>query len=241
MAAQALPEEQLLELLLTLKRTTPAEAKTILNHQPQIAYALMTMMVNINAVKMEVVQESLAKYGALPGVPSASQPAPPPAIASQPPSAIPPHMQAQMPPPRGGTPTYPPHAAGPVGGYPPQGYAGGAPPAGPSRGYGTPPPSQVPGFGTPPHAPHAPAQPPHAPGLSHAQPPPHTQLPPMSQPAPAAGPAAPQLPDALAGLPEDQKALIMRVIAMTREEVYQMPPADRENIIKLRTTLGLPA
>ncbi len=25
----------------------------------------------------------------------------------------------------------------------------------------------------------------------------------------------------------------MRVVAMSREEVYQMPPADRENIIKL--------
>lgn len=154
-------------------------------------------------------QESLAKYGALSGVPSASQPAARPVIASQPPSAIPPHMQAQMPPPRGGTPTYPSHAAGSAGGYPPQGYPGGTPPAGPSRGYGTPPPSQVPGFGTPPHVPHAPAQPPHAPGLAHAQPPPHTQLPPMSQPAPAAGPAAPQLPDALAGLPEDQKACFM--------------------------------
>lgn len=88
------------------------------------------------------------------------------------------------------------------------------------------------------------------------------------------------LPEALAALPEDQKvsvvvcqcqehnpqrhvlqALIMRVIAMSRDEVYQLPPADRENIIKLvsvlsafvttlrklltlcshqRTTLGLP-
>ncbi|KAI1793990.1 hypothetical protein LXA43DRAFT_884852 [Ganoderma leucocontextum] len=240
MAAQALPEEQLLELLLTLKRTTPAEAKAILDQQPQIAYALMTMMVNVNAVKMEVVQETLAKYGTLPGPAGASQPTAPPSIPSQPPSAIPPHMQAQMPPPRGGTPTYPSHAAGPSGGYPPQAYPSSAPPAGPSRGYGTPPPNQVPGFGTPPHAPHAPPQPPHAQGLPHAQPPPPLQLPHMSQPTPAAGPSNPQLPDALTGLPEDQKALIMRVIAMTREEVYQMPPADRENIIKLRTTLGLP-
>ena len=111
-------------------------------------------------------------------------------------------MQAQFPPPRGGTPTYPPHVAGPPGGYPPQGFPGGAPapPIGPSRGYATPPPNQIPGFGAAPPAPHAshtPPQPPHAPGLSLAQPPSHTQLPPA--------PAAPQLPDALAGLPEDQK------------------------------------
>ena len=60
---------------------------------------------------------------------------------------------------------------------------------------------------------------------------------------------------------EHLQALIMRVIVMSREEVYQMPPAERENIIKLvrfcvlllpkrkiltggcshkRTTLGLP-
>ena len=38
------------------QRTTPNEARTILNSQPQIAYALMSVMVNINAVKMEVVQ-----------------------------------------------------------------------------------------------------------------------------------------------------------------------------------------
>lgn len=31
----------------------------------------------------------------------------------------------------------------------------------------------------------------------------------------------------------------MRVIAMTREEVYQMPLADRENIIKLVSTLNM--
>ncbi|KAI0718865.1 hypothetical protein C8T65DRAFT_637194 [Cerioporus squamosus] len=259
MAAQ---EEQLLELLLTLKRTTPGEARTILNSQPpQIAHALMTMMVNINAVKMEVVQEILAKYSAAPGtsVGAAQHPAvvPPPAVVQQPPSAIPPHMQAQVPS-RGGTPTY--SQPGPQGGYPPQGYQGGPPgfggPPGPGRGYGTPPPgpSQVPGFVPQ----HAPQQPTHVPGMGvpgpglgipglghgspHAQPPPHMQLPHASQPpvVPGPGPAVPVLPPALAALPEDQKALIMRVVAMSREEVYQMPPADRENIIKLRTTLNLP-
>ncbi|RPD82093.1 hypothetical protein L226DRAFT_607283 [Lentinus tigrinus ALCF2SS1-7] len=251
MAAQ---EEQLLELLLTLKRTTPGEARTILNSQPpQIAHALMTMMVNINAVKMEVVQEILAKYGALAGAAGAaaqpSAPVPPPMMATPPPSAIPPHIQAQIPP-RGGTPTYP--QPGPQGGYPPQGYPGGPPnlggPSGPGRGYGTPPPgpNQGPGFVPP----HAPQQPPHVPGMGipglghgppHAQPP-HMQLPHASQPppVPGPGPAAPVLPPALAALPEDQKVLIMRVIAMSREEVYQMPLADRENIIKLRTTLNLP-
>lgn len=48
--------EQLIELMLQLKKTTPAAAKQILNSQPQIAYALMTLMVSMNAVNFEVFQ-----------------------------------------------------------------------------------------------------------------------------------------------------------------------------------------
>jgi len=60
----------------------------------------------------------------------------------------------------------------------------------------------------------------------------------MPTPQPVAPPAG--LPPALANIPDDQKALIMRVISMTREEIYQLPYNERENIIKLRATLGLP-
>lgn len=170
----------------------------------------------------------------------------------QPPSAIPPHIQAQIPP-RGGTPTYP---HGPPGGYPPPSYSSSPPPPVPGRGYNTPPPGsgQPPGYSPSPgpglsHGPGPHAQPPPH-GPSSAQALPHTQLPHAQQPP--SGPAAPVLPEALAALPEEQKvglstgprkfsrltrehlqALIMRVIAMSREEVYQMPPAERENIIKL--------
>ncbi|KAF9076549.1 hypothetical protein BDP27DRAFT_1313530 [Rhodocollybia butyracea] len=48
--------EQLIELMLQLKKTTPAAAKQILNSQPRIAYALMTLMVSMNAVNFEVFQ-----------------------------------------------------------------------------------------------------------------------------------------------------------------------------------------
>ncbi|KAI0361136.1 hypothetical protein OH77DRAFT_1417345 [Trametes cingulata] len=237
MSAQALAEDQLLELLLTLKRTTPNEARTILNSQPQIAYALMSVMADVGAVKMEVVQDTLAKYGALPGASApaapAAAPVPPPAIPTQPASAIPPHMQSQMPP-RGGTPTYPP--PGPHG--PPQGYPPHAPAGYPGHGYGTPPPqAQMPGYGPPPTQPqHAP---PHMQPPPHMMPPPHMQGPPPQAAAPAP-PTGPRLPDAFAALPEDQKAVIIRVMQMSREEVYAMPPNERENIIKLRATLGLP-
>ncbi|KAI8981222.1 hypothetical protein BD414DRAFT_492026 [Trametes punicea] len=237
MAAQALAEDQLLELLLTLKRTTPDEARTILNSQPQIAYALMTVMANIGAVKMEVVQETLAKYGALPGaaVPTAAAaPAPAAVPPHQPPSAIPPYMQSQGPS-RGGTPTYPSHGvaqAYPLPGYPGHGY-GTPPPPGPVSGPGYAPPSQV-AQQPPPNAPHAPP---------HAPPPPQARMQPphMQGPTPAgAPPTGPRLPDAFSALPEEQKALIMRVMQMSREEIYAMPPNERESIITLRTTLGLP-
>ncbi|KAJ8463262.1 hypothetical protein ONZ51_g10366 [Trametes cubensis] len=226
-------EEQLLELLLTLKRTTPTEARTILNSQPQIAYALMAVMADIGAVKMDVVQDTLAKYGALPGAPAPGGPVATtttvPAAPQQPPSAIPPHIQSQIPP-RGGTPNYgapppyPPHA--------PAGY--------PGPSYGTPPPGQ-PGYAAAPSHVQQPP-PPHIP--PHAQPPPHLRMqPPHAQgpppPAPVP-PTGPRLPDAFAALPEEQRVVIMRVMQMSREEIYAMPPNERENVIKLRATLGMP-
>ncbi|KAI0673578.1 hypothetical protein C8Q78DRAFT_1067873 [Trametes maxima] len=226
MAAQALAEDQLLELLLTLKRATPNEARTILNSQPQIAYALMAVMADVGAVKMEVVQETLAKYGALPGASTPAAPAAPTPSASasqQPAPAIPPHMQSQVPP-RGGTPNYPPHA-------PPQSYPPHAPAGYPGHGYGTPPPGPAPGHGPPPYAQQPP---PHAP--PHMQPP-HMAPPHLQGPPPAAAPPPARLPDAFAGLPEEQKAVILRVMQMSRDEVYAMPASERENIIKLVSTI----
>ncbi|KAH9948179.1 hypothetical protein B0H21DRAFT_255586 [Amylocystis lapponica] len=196
MSAQALQEDQLLELLLQLKKTTPDQARIILQTQPQIAVAVMAVMVNINAVNMEVVQRTLATYGA-----SSSVQPPAPALSSvpTPAPAIPPHLIPQAP--RGTTPTYPPQLQPPA--YPQAAYP---PHAGPS------------------HAPYG-AQPAPVHGYSTHQPPPvPTSI----------------IPDALASIPDEQKALIMRVISMTREEIYQLPYSERDNIIKLRATLGLP-
>ena len=83
MSTQTLQEDQLIELLLQLKvcyvhqlwsthmpegfimaqKTTPEQAKAILNAQPQIAYALMSVMVNLNAVNVEVIQVRDASLG----------------------------------------------------------------------------------------------------------------------------------------------------------------------------------
>jgi cleavage stimulation factor subunit 2 len=70
-----LPEDQLIELLLELKasssllplgipgaqrsqRTTPDQAKAILNSQPQIAYALVALMVKIGIIDIPIFQVS---------------------------------------------------------------------------------------------------------------------------------------------------------------------------------------
>jgi hypothetical protein len=46
----------ILTLQLYFQKTTPEAARTILNNQPAIAYALMTLMVSMNAVNIEVFQ-----------------------------------------------------------------------------------------------------------------------------------------------------------------------------------------
>ncbi|KIK68830.1 hypothetical protein GYMLUDRAFT_34821 [Collybiopsis luxurians FD-317 M1] len=94
--------EQLIELMLQLKKTTPAAAKQILNSQPQIAYALISLMVSMNAVNYQVFQRTLADFAISQPAPSAhpppqaqSYPPPPPAAQSAPQS----YPYAQQPPP----------------------------------------------------------------------------------------------------------------------------------------------
>lgn len=45
--------------------------------------------------------------------------------------------------------------------------------------------------------------------------------------------AAGGLPDPFASIPEEQRAMIMRVIAMTPEQIGQLPPQERSSIIQL--------
>ncbi|TRM65875.1 hypothetical protein BD626DRAFT_486097 [Schizophyllum amplum] len=86
---QTLATEQLLELLMQLKKTTPDAARQILNAQPQIAYALITLMVSMNAIDIEVFQRTLTTLG--PTGMGPQDPIPPavPPVAS----AIPPYVQ----------------------------------------------------------------------------------------------------------------------------------------------------
>ncbi|KAJ6473267.1 hypothetical protein C8R45DRAFT_1103829 [Mycena sanguinolenta] len=185
--------EQLLELLLTLKKTTPAAARQILNDRPPIAYALIALMVSMNAINFDVFQKILSEYGAA-NAQAVQAPAPAPA----PLSAVPPHLQpTSQPNSRTNTPpTQVPYQNQPQGAYayPPanRGYNG---------GYSSTPPT---GYNTPPPRP------------------------------------APAVPDPLAAFPEDQRQMIMGVLAMTPEQINNLPPSDRASIMQLRATLGFP-
>ncbi|KAF8146495.1 hypothetical protein K438DRAFT_1869282 [Mycena galopus ATCC 62051] len=189
--------EQLLELLLTLKKTTPAAARQILNDRPPIAYALITLMVSMNAINFDVFQKTLSDYGA-----ANAQAAQAPVPAPVPLSAVPAHLQpTSQPNSRTNTPpTQLPYQNQPGGyGYPPANR--GPPGGGYNGGYSSTPPT---GYNTPPPRPAAP------------------------------------VPDALAAFPEDQRQMIMGVLAMTPEQINGLPPSDRASIMQLRATLGLP-
>ncbi|KJA19205.1 hypothetical protein HYPSUDRAFT_69376 [Hypholoma sublateritium FD-334 SS-4] len=263
-----LATEQLLELLLTLKQTTPAAAKSILNNQPAIAYALITLMVSMNAVNIEVFQNTLAEYGAAnpPDAAAASTPAsrpisapptnpigPPPA-APAPVSAIPPHLQAQYrtstPPSFPGSSSLPPssalassssqppaHTPTPPYGYNITNGQGSVPAAygGYQSGYGYQQQQQQPAY----QQQGGYQQPPYQQQSGYPGYPPYQQAPPQV-PAPPAAAATPTLPDTLAGISEEQKTLIMRVLAMTPEQINMLPPTDRATYIQIRTTLGVP-
>ncbi|KAH8111875.1 hypothetical protein DFH11DRAFT_1610440 [Phellopilus nigrolimitatus] len=155
-AAVVLPEEQLLELLTQLQKTTPDQARAILNAQPQIGYALVPLMVKLGIVNLEVLQKTLVTYSA------PAQAAPPQTVPAASAAAL---VQAQTqaayrptPPPAGQTPAYPPFP-----GYPPQnGYAGQYAHVPPSQPY---PALGAPQYQQPPRGPPAPAQAPPGAGV----------------------------------------------------------------------------
>ncbi|KAH8998772.1 hypothetical protein EDB86DRAFT_763974 [Lactarius hatsudake] len=79
-----LPEDQLIELLLQLRKTAPDQAKAILNSQPQITYALVALMVKMGVIDIPIFQQTLATFA--PQQNGTQTPLIP---------AIPPHLQAQ--------------------------------------------------------------------------------------------------------------------------------------------------
>ncbi|PFH47588.1 hypothetical protein AMATHDRAFT_42841 [Amanita thiersii Skay4041] len=253
--SQSLATEQLLELLVQLKKTTPTAAKQILNAQPQIAYALITLMVSMNAINVEVLQRILADYSTqVQGAATTGGPSPmlqlslPPV--AQPLAAIPSHMQPPTQPqyirnstPPGGSSSssgYPNGTSTPPHGYPgPYGPPGSSQAAGGFGGGYPPPPAppgaqgtQVPysGYHPPPALHGAGGAPGGYGGLAPPGPGPQTQQ----------APGGVVLPEALANIPEDQKAIIMRVLSMSPEQINMLNPTERATYIQLRATLGVP-
>ncbi|KAG7093618.1 hypothetical protein E1B28_007282 [Marasmius oreades] len=250
--------DQLLELILQLKKTTPAAAKQILNSQPQIAYAVITLLVSMNAIDIEVFKKTLADFAtsqtqaATAATPSQSTPAPAP--------AIPPHMQqnqqlnyrAGTPPTATPTPPIAQPQPGYSHGYPqPQGPAGyrygvqSTPQS--SSQYGSGPPGG--GYGgysqqqsqQPYHHPTPPYGPPHSHSAQGYGPSSATQA--AAPPPQALNSTASVIsqinPAILAEIPEEQKAMVIHVLSMTPEMISRLPPQDRANIVQLRSTLGL--
>ncbi|EJC98647.1 uncharacterized protein FOMMEDRAFT_161474 [Fomitiporia mediterranea MF3/22] len=207
-----LPEDQLLELLTQLQRTTPEQAKAILNAQPTIGYALVPLMVKMGIVNLEVLQKTLSSYAA----PASNQTAPPP-VPTIPAHLIPSQSQPQAQvqahqPPYGHQPTPPPAVApyplnptAPAPQYPGYAQNGGYTGQQQQQQYG---------------------------GQQH----PTQQQPAVGQ---TSGPNAAML-GALGNIPDDQREMIMRVISMTPDQINRLPPQDRAITIQLRTTLGLP-
>ncbi|KAL5519629.1 hypothetical protein ACEPAH_1312 [Sanghuangporus vaninii] len=220
----SLPEDQLLELLVQLQKTTPEQARAILNAQPAIGYALVPLMAKMGVLNLEVLQKTLATYAGQTVPNTAAQvptPVPPPV------PTIPAHI-AQVPP-YGHQPTPPPPSI-------PNAYS--APPNQPGS---APAPSGYPGY-PPPQAPQAQVQngaavagsgggayPAQYGGLYQQQ----QQQQPQQTAPPGLG--------AFANIPDDQREMIMRVIAMTPEQIRSLPPQERAITLQLRATLGLPA
>ncbi|KLO06927.1 hypothetical protein SCHPADRAFT_909942 [Schizopora paradoxa] len=240
MASATLPDEQVLELLTQLQKTTPDQIKAILNPQPAIANAVLKLMIKLDLVNADSLMQHLSGIAG-PAAPTPVVAAPTPSLppaapaAGIPPSFVPPHVaQAHIP---AHTPT-PPLASMPP------------PPVPPYHQYGSQPPPSRPGS-YPPHQ--APPPNPHFPpgNMNYNTPPPPAPTPPFHQQPPPQPvgygahapppPAPPALPEAFAHLPEDQKATIRHVISMTPQQVQQLPPAERSGIMQLRATLGLPS
>ncbi|ESK89802.1 hypothetical protein Moror_16787 [Moniliophthora roreri MCA 2997] len=87
---------ELLELILQFKKTTPAAPKQVLNSQPQIVYAAMTLQENMNAIDVEVFSKTLTAFAQSQSDTEPSPPAQNTLIPQATPvPAIPSHMQHQ--------------------------------------------------------------------------------------------------------------------------------------------------
>jgi len=245
-AVASLPPENMFELMKQMQhciQNNPQEARTMLNHNPQLAYALLQAQVVMRIVDPELAVTMLHK----------TPPKPP--MFNQ---MVPPNIQAGPPGGKmdmGGGPR-------PFGGPPPGMQGGGAPPGGMGGPpLGGPPPNVGPMFGDqggtfsgPPGG----GDMSFGGGPSHGGPPSGRRDPredrfggrdPRSRdPRGSAGPsgvgaprgAAPQsgLPPHLAGADPEKAALIMQVLKLTDEQIALLPVDQRESIMQLKKQIN---
>ncbi|KIY53465.1 hypothetical protein FISHEDRAFT_55199 [Fistulina hepatica ATCC 64428] len=214
--------EQLLEFLLQLKKTTPDAARQILTAQPQIACALITLMVSMRAIDIDVFKATLANYGSK--------------ISQPPPS----HTPTPVPGPSGNVSGFTPPTSVQV---PPSGYVqpnhglgyqgqGGA--GRPPTGYGQPGPYNN-HLTTPAYA--------STTSYAQASSPAYNSHPPGNDQTRGNGAsAAPSanltaIASAIAAMPEDQKVIIhtmvIRLLSMTPDQIAALPPTERASVMQL--------
>ncbi|XP_076045203.1 cleavage stimulation factor subunit 2 CstF64 isoform X2 [Oratosquilla oratoria] len=155
-AVASLPPEQMFELMRQMKlcvRNNPAEARTMLMNNPQLAYALLQAQVVMRIIDpktaVQILHPSRDSHDAI--MPQAPAPQPPPSVPT--PTAPPPTLNGgptSGPPPPSNLPTrYPQAPGGGPTSYPPQGL--------PPQGL---PPQGIPPQGIPPQGPPPPVPPP---------------------------------------------------------------------------------
>ncbi|KAK7683773.1 hypothetical protein QCA50_013149 [Cerrena zonata] len=199
--------------------THPDQARALLVAHPQLGYALFQALLLNKIVDPAILQRMLnATTGASqasPNAPIAPTPTVPP-IAQQ---------QSHILPPTPTQPNYPhvPHAPQPAYGHQPN-----IPP----MHVPTPPiPTHTPMYGAQQHMP-----PPQAPQNPYYRPPIPAQPAPVQHQQPVAPVAAPVQAQAPPPVDPAAKEMILQVLRLTPDQVNQLPPNEREQLIQLRKT-----
>ncbi|KAI0305185.1 hinge domain of cleavage stimulation factor subunit 2-domain-containing protein [Multifurca ochricompacta] len=206
---------QLVEVLAQFKAfviTHPDQVRTLLVAHPQLAYALFQALLLNKIVDPAILQRMLAATNSSLPTPT---PAPTPVPAPVPHLAPPPSSISQL-----------AQLAQPGVHLP---YHGAPPPQQITPSFY---PQQMPIHPSPTAPPPQPPPPPQQQQQQHISYYGVPQLPQQQQSPPAAPPGA------IDGIDPSQKAMLLQVLRLTQEQIGQLPPAERDAILALRSQLG---
>lgn len=227
-AVASLPPEQMYELMTQMKwfiQQNPQEARQLLLHNPQLAYALLQAQVVMKIVDLETAQSLLHRTSRGPSLIPPTSGGKKDALPPGPPAPVdhhgPPGGPGEQPPPawdqfRGGAPQ---------GGRDDRGRPGQPGPPPPSGDYSRMRPGGPPGFDRVPPPGHR--------GSPHREMRPSESVPPPPPPPPRDQQGPP-------GQAQDQEkaALIMQVLSLTDEQIQMLPSDQRTSILKLKDQIA---